>query len=134
MKKVLMWSGGILLALAGLHFVIPSTNTSSTKPTPAPTAIVTQPPMATSTPKPTTTPSPTPTPTPATPKPTAAPTSKPTPFPTATPTPSCNPNYTPCVPNVSYDLNCADLPYKPVHVIGVDQYHLDRDKDGIGCE
>jgi len=45
----------------------------------------------------------------------------------------CNPNYSGCVPNVSYDLNCPDIGYK-VKVLGYDQYHLDADKDGYGCD
>jgi len=46
---------------------------------------------------------------------------------------SCNPNYSGCVPNVSYDLNCPDIGYK-VKVLGYDQYHLDADHDGWGCD
>lgn len=46
---------------------------------------------------------------------------------------NCNPNYTGCVPNVSYDLNCKDVGYS-VRVIGYDQYNLDGDGDGYGCE
>lgn len=46
---------------------------------------------------------------------------------------SCNPNYSGCVPNVSYDLDCPDIG-KKVRVIGRDQYRLDRDGDGWGCE
>lgn len=46
---------------------------------------------------------------------------------------SCNPNYTPCVPNVSYDLNCSDISFS-VRVIGTDVYNFDRDGDGFGCE
>jgi len=46
---------------------------------------------------------------------------------------NCNPNYSPCVPNVSYDLDCPDIGQR-VSVIGYDQYHLDADHDGIGCE
>lgn len=45
----------------------------------------------------------------------------------------CNPNYSPCVPNVPGDLNCPDIGF-PVTVIGYDQYKLDRDHDGTGCE
>jgi micrococcal nuclease len=45
----------------------------------------------------------------------------------------CNPNYTPCVPNVSYDLNCSDISFS-VRVIGTDVYRFDRDGDGYGCE
>jgi hypothetical protein len=34
------------------------------------------------------------------------------------------------------DLDCADIPdsQKPVTVTGSDQYGLDADNDGIGCE
>jgi endonuclease YncB( thermonuclease family) len=46
---------------------------------------------------------------------------------------SCDPNYTPCVPNVPGDLNCPNIGY-PVQVIGYDRYGLDRDHDGRGCE
>lgn len=46
---------------------------------------------------------------------------------------SCNPNYSPCVPNVSYDLDCSDIGFS-VAVIGSDPYRLDADHDGLGCE
>jgi micrococcal nuclease len=75
----------------------------------------------------------------ATPKPTARPTAKPTPRPTPRPTKkpsSCHPSYTPCLPIVG-DLNCPDvraLGKAPVRVIGPDDYKLDRDGDGLGCE
>lgn len=46
---------------------------------------------------------------------------------------NCNPNYSPCVPNVSYDLDCPDIGF-PVRVIGSDVYRFDADGDGIGCE
>lgn len=45
----------------------------------------------------------------------------------------CNPNYSPCIPNSPYDLDCADIGFT-VRVIGYDVYRLDRDKDGYGCE
>jgi uncharacterized protein YkwD len=45
----------------------------------------------------------------------------------------CNPNYTPCVANSTYDLDCADI-REQVRVIGQDVYGLDADGDGIGCE
>jgi resuscitation-promoting factor RpfB len=54
---------------------------------------------------------------------------------------SCNPNYTPCVPNAS-DVDCASgtgngpvyIDY-PVRVVGVDVYDLDQGGEpGIGCE
>jgi endonuclease YncB( thermonuclease family) len=47
--------------------------------------------------------------------------------------PSCNPNYTPCVPNSASDLNCSDVGH-PVKVVGSDPYNLDGDGDGSGCE
>jgi endonuclease YncB( thermonuclease family) len=73
-----------------------------------------------------------------TPKPTAKPTPKPTPKPTAKPKPAstCHPSYDPCLPIVS-DLDCPDvrdLGKAPVDVIGPDEYRLDRDTDGLGCE
>jgi micrococcal nuclease len=87
-------------------------------------------PEAAATPKPT--PKPTPRPTP---KPTPRPTPKPTPKPTKKPS-SCHPSYSPCLPIVG-DLNCPDvraMGKAPVQVIGPDDYGLDRDHDGIGCE
>lgn len=47
----------------------------------------------------------------------------------------CAPGYSPCLPIVS-DLNCSDIPAdkKPVTVTGSDQYELDRDHNGIGCQ
>ncbi len=45
----------------------------------------------------------------------------------------CDPNYTPCVPNVSYDLDCGDIGHS-VTVIGYDRHNFDRDGDGYGCE
>ena len=45
----------------------------------------------------------------------------------------CDPNYTPCVENVSYDLDCADIGFQ-VRVIGFDRHRFDRDNDGFGCE
>lgn len=45
----------------------------------------------------------------------------------------CDPNYTPCVPNVSYDLDCGDISFS-VRVIGNDHHRFDRGGDGYGCE
>ena len=86
------------------------------------------------------------TPGPPTPEPTAeptpGPTAEPTPKPTAKPTPKpkpaskCHPSYEPCLPIVG-DLNCPDVKAMgkaPVDVIGPDDYRLDREGDGIGCE
>lgn len=46
---------------------------------------------------------------------------------------SCDINYSPCVPQVSYDLDCADIGIQ-VTVKGADIYRFDRDGDGYGCE
>lgn len=82
------------------------------------------------------------TPAPPTPGPTVEPTPKPTPKPTANPTPKpkpaskCHSSYDPCLPIVG-DLDCPDvrdLGKAPVDVIGPDEYRLDRDNDGLGCE
>lgn len=45
----------------------------------------------------------------------------------------CDPNYTPCVPNVSYDLDCGDITFS-VRVIGNDHHRFDKEGDGRGCE
>jgi hypothetical protein len=45
----------------------------------------------------------------------------------------CNPNYDPCIPDAPYDLDCSDVG-EQVEVIGYDEYNLDGDNDGIGCE
>jgi resuscitation-promoting factor RpfB len=67
------------------------------------------------------------------PAPTPAPAPAPAPKPAQTQSPSCSPYYSPCVPNVSYDLDCKDIGMR-VTVHGGDPYHLDADHDGIGCE
>ena len=49
---------------------------------------------------------------------------------------ACHPSYTPCLPIVG-DLDCAevrDLGKAPVSVKGPDEYQLDGDSDGLGCE
>lgn len=46
---------------------------------------------------------------------------------------NCDSNYSPCVPNVSYDLDCPDIGFS-VTVIGYDVHNFDRDSDGYGCE
>ena len=45
----------------------------------------------------------------------------------------CDPNYTPCVPLVSYDLDCGDIGHS-VTVVGGDPHGFDREGDGLGCE
>jgi hypothetical protein len=53
---------------------------------------------------------------------------------------NCHPSYDPCVP-IASDVDCAggsgngpEYVEGPVRVIGRDEYGLDRDGDGIGCE
>ncbi len=48
-------------------------------------------------------------------------------------TPRCDPNYSGCVPDRGYDVNCPQVGH-PVRVIGTDVDGLDADNDGIGCE
>ncbi|HZY28895.1 MAG TPA: hypothetical protein VFE49_11640 [Jiangellaceae bacterium] len=54
-------------------------------------------------------------------------------------TPECHPSYDPCVPMAS-DIDCVGGSGNgpeyvgTVSVIGVDEYDLDRDADGVGCE
>jgi beta-lactam-binding protein with PASTA domain len=48
--------------------------------------------------------------------------------------PHCDPNYAGyCVPNVPYDLNCADIGHI-VRVVGIDRFGFDGDGNGLGCE
>jgi micrococcal nuclease len=68
-------------------------------------------------------------------KPTSKPAAKPKPQPTKKPS-NCHPSYIPCLPIVD-DLNCPDvraMGKAPVRVVGPDDYRLDADHDGIGCE
>lgn len=65
------------------------------------------------------------------------PTAVPQAAPTAVPAPvaQCDPNYGGvCVPLVSYDLDCKDIPARKFQSTGSDPHGLDRDKDGIACE
>lgn len=71
-----------------------------------------------------------------TPEPTAPPAAVPSPEPTEPPSNDCHPSYDPCLPIVG-DLDCPEvraMGLAPVHVIGPDEYRLDGDHDGIGCE
>jgi micrococcal nuclease len=55
---------------------------------------------------------------------------------TPAPVANCHPSYDPCLPIVG-DLDCPDIRAMgaaPVTVIGPDEYRLDGDHDGIGCE
>ena len=66
-------------------------------------------------------------------------TTRPPPTTTSTTGQSCHPSYVPCLEIVS-DYDCAGgsgngpLYTGRVQVIGPDDYDLDRDGDGIGCE
>lgn len=49
---------------------------------------------------------------------------------------NCHPSYSPCLPIVD-DLDCPDvraMGKAPVTIKGPDEYRLDRDGDGLGCE
>jgi hypothetical protein len=82
-------------------------------------------------------PRPTPTRTPTTrraysPPPTAAPSSGGAP---------CHPSYSPCIADEGTDVDCAGgsgngprYVHGPVQVHGPDEYDLDRDGNGVGCE
>jgi hypothetical protein len=50
----------------------------------------------------------------------------------AAPATSCHPSYDPCLP-ITGDLDCGDIG-QTVHVIGPDDYRLDGDGDGFGCD
>jgi hypothetical protein len=46
----------------------------------------------------------------------------------------CDPNYTPCVPISSVNLDCGDIPFS-VQIIGSDPHGFDGNvNDGWGCE
>jgi hypothetical protein len=54
-----------------------------------------------------------------------------TPAPTLVVT-ECNDNYDPCVPT-DPTVTCSEVGVQ-VRVVGTDEYGLDRDGDGVGCE
>jgi hypothetical protein len=108
---------------------IPTTQATTTT---APTTTSTVPPTTTTVAPPTTQappPPPTAPPPPAVPAPTIAP----------QPLAGCHPSYTPCVPYAP-DVDClggsgnGPAYTGPVQVVGPDDYDLDRDSDGLGCE
>jgi hypothetical protein len=104
----------------------PTTTERETTTTEAPTT-TTAPPTTTTAapPPPTTTTAPPPPPPPA--------------APAAAPPSGCHPSYDPCVP-IASDVDCAGgtgngpVYTGTVQVIGPDEYGLDRDGDGLGCE
>jgi hypothetical protein len=98
------------------------------------TTTTTAPPATTTTAPPTTTTTAPPPPPPPPPPPDPAPPPPPPPPPN-----DCHPSYDPCLPIVS-DVDCVggsgDGPVYTgtVNVIGPDEYDLDRDGDGVGCD
>lgn len=63
----------------------------------------------------------------------APPVSRPT-APVVSPSSSCDPNYSgACVPAYPPDVNCPQIG-ATVRVTGTDVHHLDRDRDGYGCD
>jgi micrococcal nuclease len=76
------------------------------------------------------------------PEPTPKPTPKPTPRPTSRPKPSCHPSYVGvCLKRGIGDYDCAggsgngpNYIDGPFRVVGYDEFGLDRDNDGWGCE
>lgn len=53
----------------------------------------------------------------------------------ATPDENCDPSYSEvCIAPPPPDLNCDDVPYKDITVVGDDPHGFDREGDGIGCE
>jgi outer membrane biosynthesis protein TonB len=103
----------------------PAETTTTTAPSPSPT-----------TPPPPPEPPPPPPPEPPPPPP---PEPEPPPPPEPEPADECHPSYDPCVPIVS-DVDCeggsgnGPVYTGRVRVIGPDEYDLDRDGDGVGCE
>jgi micrococcal nuclease len=76
------------------------------------------------------------TPAPPTPAPTPEPVIVPFVEPEPEPASKCHPSYDPCLPD-GPDLDCPDIRamgLAPVDVIGPDEYRLDGDHDGLGCE
>ena len=77
-----------------------------------------------------------PAPEPPTPAPTPEPVIVPFVEPEPEPASKCHPSYDPCLPIVA-DMNCPAvraMGAAPVKVIGPDEYRLDSDHDGRGCE
>jgi hypothetical protein len=118
-----------------------TTTERETTTTEAPTT-TTEPPTtteATTTTPTTAPPPPPPTTAPAPPPPTTAAPAPPPPPPPLPPPNDCHPSYDPCVP-IASDVDCeggsGDGPVYTgtVRVIGPDEYGLDDDGDGVGCE
>jgi micrococcal nuclease len=53
----------------------------------------------------------------------------------ASPDENCDPSYPDvCIVSPPPDLNCDDVPYNDIKVVGDDPHGFDREGDGIGCE
>lgn len=49
--------------------------------------------------------------------------------------PKCDPSYPDiCIASPPPDLDCGDVPYNDIKVVGNDPHGFDREGDGIGCE
>jgi endonuclease YncB( thermonuclease family) len=70
--------------------------------------------------------------TPAVAAPAPRPQPAPAPQPRAAAGTGCHPSYEPCVPT-GRDLDCGEVGHR-VRVVGPDEYRLDADDDGAGCE
>jgi len=46
----------------------------------------------------------------------------------------CHSSYSGCVPDEGFDVDCGELSDSDIEVYGDDEYGLDADGDGIGCE
>jgi len=103
-------------------FLDAASRTTIAAPPPPPTPAPTRPPA----------PPPAPAPAPAPTLPATLPPTPPAPVPLVAQPADCHPSYTPCLPVVG-DLDCDEVG-RPVDVHGPDDYGLDRDRDGAGCE
>ena len=144
------WLAGGIAALV-IVGVVNAQNAPEPTATAPPSAAATEQPTATPTddptpsPTPTASPSPSPSPSP-TPVPTVAPTPVPTPAPTAEPTPvpapNCHSSYQgACLTPGIGDYDCAggsgngpNYVSGPISFVGPDEFDLDGDGDGVGCE
>jgi hypothetical protein len=159
-RRLAAYGVGVFLVLGTIGAVVEPKTATEPGPSPAVSAAAA---AATPTAMPTIAPTPVPTPTPTaaptaepTAEPTPEPTAKPTPKPTAKPTPKPTPRLTPkpapllsnCHP--SYKGACLKMGIGDydcqggsgngpnytglVRVVGWDEFGLDRDNDGYGCE
>jgi hypothetical protein len=125
--------GGLLTLFVVAGIFGDDTDTTTVEPTAAATSEPSEPEPT----EQTTPPAETTTTTAAAPTTTAAP--PPPPPPPPPPSDECHPSYDPCVP-IASDVDCeggsgnGPLYTGRVRVIGPDEYDLDSDGDGVGCE